>query len=85
MRRADRAKAQEQRAWYRFEMQDELIASGVVERDGSGYVFSRDHPFDSPSTAAEVVLGTATNGWIKWISENGASLADLAGRSGTRY
>lgn len=36
-----------------------------------------DYTFNSPSTAAEYVLGRSANGWITWKNEKGQPLTDV--------
>jgi len=51
-----------------------LIEAGVMHVDGETVVFDKDHLFTSPSTAAEALLGRASNGWVDWKSEGGETL-----------
>ncbi|WP_136707934.1 GIY-YIG nuclease family protein [Agromyces sp. H66] len=46
--------------------QGRLLAQGVLEANGDGFVFTRDHTFTSPSGAADVVFGRSANGWTEW-------------------
>jgi len=55
----------------------ELLSSGVLERKGNVYVFMSDYVFDSPSSAASVVLGRRANGWTEWKSGDGQTLDSL--------
>ena len=43
-----------------------LVEDGSVTLDGDAYVFQRDVPFASPSTAAVMIMGRQTNGRTKW-------------------
>lgn len=45
----------------------------LIEEDGA-LVFTEDHPFDSPSGAAGVVLGCSSNGWREWVNQQGRTL-----------
>lgn len=47
---------------YLKELREVLLADGVVEQTPEGLRFRRDQLFNSPSTAAGVVLGRAANG-----------------------
>lgn len=58
-------------------LRQRLVASGVLLLDGGTYVFSRDHVFGSPSTAAAVVLGRTANGRVEWKTAEGRTLKEL--------
>lgn len=61
----------------------QLVTEGVLALSGNHYVFTRDHLFASPSTAAIAVLGRSANGWIEWKTEQGQTL-DGAKRQSVR-
>lgn len=63
-----------------YELRQELIANGVLAREGNGYRFSQDYPFSSPSTAAAVALGRSANGRIEWKDSRGRTLKELQER-----
>lgn len=44
----------------------ELLDSGVLRADDAGFVFTQDYAFDSPSSAAATICGTAINGRAAW-------------------
>jgi hypothetical protein len=50
-----------------------LIKEAVLQ----DFTFTEDYTFSSPSTAAEVVLGRASNGWTSWINENDQTLDEV--------
>lgn len=54
-----------------------LIDSGVLVADGDCYRVSQDYTFNSPSTAAGVLLGTAANGRTQWGDSKGRSLKEI--------
>lgn len=54
-----------------------LISNGVLLPTASGFAFTQDYEFSSPSTAAGVVQGRAANGRIDWKSGDGKTLKDL--------
>jgi hypothetical protein len=56
---------------------ERLQAEGVLVPDGGYLRFTRAHLFDSPSTAAGVLLGRAANGRIEWKSPSGQTLKQL--------
>ncbi len=60
-----------------YEPRQELIGNGVLAAEGSGYRFSQDYVFTSPSTAAAVVLGRSANGRIEWKDGQGRTLKEL--------
>ena len=45
---------------------EQLVKDGVLQLQGTQYVFTRDYLFSSPSMAAIAVLGRSANGWIEW-------------------
>ena len=62
-------------------MRSQLVTEGVlVEQAGSTgalLVFTRDHLFSSPSTAAMAVMGRSANGWIEWKTVSGKTLDEI--------
>lgn len=56
----------------RFRQQ--LVTDGVLMQNGETYVFTRDHLFTSPSTAAIAVMGRSANGWLEWKTDQGQTL-----------
>jgi len=54
-----------------------LRADGVLAKEGGYLVFQENHPFNSPSAAAGVVLGRSSNGWYAWEDGDGHSLDEL--------
>ncbi len=55
-------------------LRERLIAEGVMKPEGKHLRFIQSHLFDSPSTAAAVVLGRSANGRIEWKDETGVTL-----------
>ena len=56
----------------------ELIETGVVAPDAAGALTMKaDYEFNSPSLAAAVVLGAASNGRELWVDEAGRSINRL--------
>jgi hypothetical protein len=66
-----------------YELRQELIGNGVLAAEGSGYRFSQDYVFTSPSTAAAVVLGRSANGRIEWKDAQGRTLKELQAQEAT--
>lgn len=54
-----------------------FIAQGVIKQEGSRVVFQKDHLFSSPSTAAHVLMGRSSNGWMDWRNGKGEMLNAL--------
>lgn len=63
-----------------FDLRQELIANGVLFRDGADYRFTQDYVFPAPSTAAAVVLGRSANGRTEWKDASGLTLKNLQER-----
>lgn len=61
----------------RSKIRNRLIDTGVLTSDGTTLVFTRDHLFGSPSTAASIVTGRSANGWIEWKAANGKTLDEV--------
>ena len=57
---------------------ENLIQNGyLIQKDDINYLFLKDYVFNSPSAASDIILGNSSNGWIKWKSDDGKSLADI--------
>lgn len=55
-----------------------LQQDGMIVQDEKGiWRTAQDVSFASPSAAAVFVLGGSANGWIEWISEQGATLSSV--------
>lgn len=53
----------------------DLLEKGIIHKsENDFYVFNRDFPCGSPSTAAGVILGRSVHGPTEWKNENGISL-----------
>ena len=59
-----------------FNLRRKLITDETLQETDDGYLFSRDHHFDSSSAAAAICCGGATSGPNKWKDINGNSLRD---------
>lgn len=55
-----------------IQMRKQLLEDGKLTDGGDGdyWIFIQDVPFSSPSTAANVVCGTPTNGRVSWKEKN---------------
>lgn len=62
---------------YLKELRSTLIGNGVLQQSSSGYVFTQDYVFNSPSTAAGVVQGRSANGRVEWKTKDGRTLREL--------
>lgn len=60
-----------------YDIRQELIKNGVLQRDGDHFQFTQDYVFSSPSTAAAVVLGRSANGRVEWKDAKGRTLKEL--------
>lgn len=54
-------------------LRTKLINDGIIKN----YEFTQDYEFSSPSGAASVILGNASNGNIEWKDKNGKALKEL--------
>ena len=60
-----------------------LLGLGVLKPDGTALLLAQDYTFDSPSTAAAVLLGRTANGRIEWKDGQGHTLKEIqAGEAG---
>lgn len=59
---------------YLRDLRERLIAEGILVAAGNQLRFVKPHLFDSPSSAAAVVLGRTANGRIEWKDETGRTL-----------
>lgn len=62
-------------------MRLKLIETGVLKEVGDTVVFTKDHLFSSPSSAAQALLGRSANGWTEWKSADGKTLDALKRQS----
>ena len=50
---------------------------GIIVPDGETLKLGQDYTFDSPSTAAGVLLGRSTNGRVEWKDAEGLTLKQI--------
>jgi hypothetical protein len=62
---------------YMSTLRKDLLEQGVITGDDRNYVFTQDQVFQSPSTAAGVVLGRTANGRVEWKTKDGITLKKL--------
>ena len=54
-----------------------LVLEGIMAAQDGTLVFTRDHLFASPSTAAVAIMGRTANGWLEWKTANGTTLDEV--------
>ena len=59
------------------EIRSALSSNGVLKPVGDAYTFTQDYVFQSPSTAAGVIQGRASNGRVEWKTKDGKTLKEL--------
>lgn len=62
---------------YMSEMRRSLVEQGVFVDRGKYYEITQDYTFNSPSTAAGVLLGRAENGRTAWKTTDGHTLKSM--------
>lgn len=62
---------------YLTDLRRTLLQNGVLEDAGATARLTQDYSFNSPSTAAGVLLGRSANGRIEWKDAAGRSLREL--------
>jgi hypothetical protein len=58
-------------------LRNQLIDSGVIIHSNGIFMFTEDHVFSSPSTAAVIVMGRNANGLTEWKLKDGTTLRDF--------
>ena len=62
---------------YLTELRRALLAQGVFVDEGTHYRLTQDYTFNSPSTAAGVLLGRPANGRREWKDVQGRTLKEI--------
>jgi hypothetical protein len=62
---------------YLVDLRRALLDKGVLTDAGEVYRLAQDYTFNSPSTAAGVLLGRSANGRIEWKDAKGRSLREI--------
>jgi len=62
---------------YLIDIRKSLLKQGVLEPVGQSFRVTQDYTFNSPSTAAGVLLGRSANGRTEWKDERGRTLKEL--------
>jgi hypothetical protein len=58
-------------------LREQLVTQGVLEAHDGMLIFTRDHLFSSPSTAALALMGRSANGWQEWKNQQGKTLDEV--------
>lgn len=66
---------------YLSELRRTLQERGILQRETGHLVLTQDYVFDSPSSAAGVMLGRSANGRVEWMDARGQTLKHLQGIS----
>ena len=62
---------------YLVALRQSLVDRGIIVPNGEGLKMGQDYTFDSPSTAAGVLLGRSSNGRVGWKDEEGRTLKEI--------
>ncbi|MGC9397463.1 MAG: DUF4357 domain-containing protein, partial [Anaerolineae bacterium] len=62
---------------YMRDLRQQLRERDVLRVEGDSLIFTQDFRFNSPSTAAGVLVGGSANGRITWKDEQGRTLKAL--------
>ena len=62
-------------------LREQLVKDGVIAAQDGLFVFTRDHLFLSPSTAAMALMGRSANGWMSWKGSTGKTLDEVKRQS----
>lgn len=65
---------------YLVDLRRTLVKTGVLADAGEMFRLAQDYTFNSPSTAAGVLLGRSANGRIEWKDAKGRSLKEIQNR-----
>jgi hypothetical protein len=72
-------KSAEQYHSFVLKLRQRLVDDLVLVKKGPVYMFTKDHEFNSPSSAASVIAGGGTNGLKAWKYADGSSIKDREG------
>lgn len=59
------------------ELRADLKKNGVLKQESEGLILTQDYVFDSPSAAAGVLMGRASNGRTEWRTPEGKTLKEF--------
>ncbi len=60
---------------------EELLANEIISEEDGEFILTENQDFNSPSTAAEFLLGGSVNGWEIWRGHNGDNIDKLFRRT----
>ena len=58
-------------------LRESLLTDGVLGLAGESILLNKDYLFSSPSSAASLLLGRASNGRVEWKTVEGVSLGEI--------
>lgn len=56
---------------------EKLVDNKYIEQRENDFLFIKDYIFNSPTAAAEIVLGHPASGWERWKTEKGQTLKNF--------
>lgn len=62
---------------YMVTLRQTLLKKGILEKKDDCLLLTQDYSFDSPSTAAGVMMGRNANGRIEWKDKTGKTLKEI--------
>ena len=62
---------------YLSDLRNALRRQGILRDEGTTYRLTQDYSFNSPSNAAGILLGRASNGRAEWKDSSGRSLKEI--------
>jgi hypothetical protein len=66
------------------DLRKQLVDNGVLAEEKDRYRFTQDYTFNSPSLAAQVILGRSANGRTEWKDSSGRTLKALQEAEATK-
>ena len=60
-----------------YEKRQALIEAGILVPQGDQLLFAKGYLFQSPSSAAAIVVGNSMNGWVTWKDSRGRTLDEV--------
>jgi hypothetical protein len=58
-------------------LRSQLETEGTLIAQDGAIIFTRDHLFSSPSSAADILKGRSANGWLEWKNPQGKTLDEI--------
>ncbi|MEM8937951.1 MAG: GIY-YIG nuclease family protein [Bacteroidota bacterium] len=59
------------------DLRQRLLDEGILVINNQKYQFTQDYIVPSPSTASNLIIGSSTNGWVKWVDKDGQTLDSI--------